>query len=77
MRVFNIDSPVKDQQFRGGAPGLKERELPTSRKREASRPGRTTRNGVPRAVRAGKARAQKPTLPDTHDGTVAVRLPIY
>ncbi|NKE37403.1 hypothetical protein GWG54_16605 [Natronococcus sp. JC468] len=28
------------QQFRGGAPGLKERGLPTSRKREASRPGR-------------------------------------
>ncbi|WP_199723122.1 hypothetical protein [Halobellus sp. Atlit-38R] len=28
------------QQFRGGAPGLKERVLPTSRKREASRPGR-------------------------------------
>jgi len=28
------------QQFQGGAPGLKERGLPTGRKHEASRPGR-------------------------------------
>jgi hypothetical protein len=28
------------QQFRGGAPGLKERGLPTGRKHEASRLGR-------------------------------------
>ncbi len=28
------------QQFRGGAPGLKERGLPTGRKHDVSRPGR-------------------------------------
>jgi hypothetical protein len=28
------------QQFRGGAPGLKDRRLPTGRKHDVSRPGR-------------------------------------
>ena len=44
------------QQFRGGAPGLKEQELPTGWKYDASRPGRTAREQAP----SGRASGQSP-----------------
>jgi hypothetical protein len=40
LPATRVEEPVRFSIFRGGAPGLKERGLPTGRKREVSRPGR-------------------------------------